>query len=115
LSRISNLKKETRTLVLKPGTVGIFLIPGICQPGNLSGIAFKKNTGSRHPPRKITGTALLRSQYVYRYSDRKAIVLRCSTLWYNLKGGERKMFDWNLFLTIIIAILKAIISALPAV
>jgi hypothetical protein len=37
-----------------------------------------------------------------------------STLWYNLKGGERKMFDWNLFLTIIIAILKAIISALPA-
>jgi len=25
------------------------------------------------------------------------------------------MFDWNLFLTIIIAILKAIISALPAV
>jgi len=42
-------------------------------------------------------------------------VLRCSTLRYNLKGGERNMFDWNLFLTIIIAILKAIISALPAV
>jgi hypothetical protein len=35
------------------------------------------------------------------------------TLWYNLKGGERKMFDWNLFLNIIIAILQAIAHALP--
>jgi hypothetical protein len=34
-------------------------------------------------------------------------------LWYNLKGGERKMFDWSLFLTIIIAILKAIFENLP--
>ena len=59
-------------------------------------------------------TILWRSLYCYRFSYRKPIVLRCSTLRYNLKGGERKMFDWNLFLTIIIAILKAIISALPA-
>ena len=41
-------------------------------------------------------------------------MLMISTLAYNLKGGERKMFDWNLFLNIIIAILQAILHVLPA-
>ena len=62
----------------------------------------------------MSNTSHQRSPECNRFSNRKPIVLRCSTLLYNLKGGERKMFDWNLFLTIIIAILKAIISALPA-
>lgn len=65
------------------------------------------------PVGEMICTVLWRSLYCYRFSNRKPIVLMCSTLRYNLKGGERKMFDWNLFLTIIIAILKAIISALP--
>jgi len=33
---------------------------------------------------------------------------------YNRTGGERTMFDWNLFLNIIIAILQAIVHVLPA-
>jgi hypothetical protein len=63
--------------------------------------------------RETDASLLYPSLYGYRIYNRKAIVLMISTLWYNLKGGERKMFDWNLFLNIIIAILQAIAHALP--